>query len=116
MSSAIVVSPAQAVPQRQFHANWIISPREDLTWFIGSALAGYLAVALMWLGFPLLILQMIWFFGVDGPHVFATVTRTYFDKAERKKLGWFLWILVPLLFVGPAMALAGYASLFFLLA
>ena len=50
------------------------------------------------------------------PHVFATVTRTYFDKAERKKLGWFLWILVPLLFVGPIMALAGYSSLFFLLA
>jgi hypothetical protein len=70
----------------------------------------------MWVGFPILLLQMIWFFGVDGPHVLATVTRTYFDKAERKKLGWFLWILAPLLLVGPAMALAGYASLFFLFA
>ena len=116
MSSTTLASPIAAAPGSRIRANWIISPREDLTWFIGSALAGYLAVGLMWAGFPLLILQMIWFFGVDGPHVFATVTRTYFDKAERKKLGWFLWILVPLLFVGPVMALAGYASLFFLLA
>ena len=116
MSTTTLASPIAAAPGSRIRANWIISPREDLTWFIGSALAGYLAVALMWAGFPLLILQMIWFFGVDGPHVFATVTRTYFDKAERKKLGGFLWILVPLLFVGPIMALAGYASLFFLLA
>src|SRR5580698_2469718 len=106
MSTATIASPATTSDQRQPGVRWIISQREDLTWFIGSALAGYLAVALMWAGFPLLILQMIWFFGVDGPHDFATVTRTYFDKAERKKLGWFLWILVPLLFVGPVMALA----------
>jgi hypothetical protein len=116
--SATFVSPPAVSPPAisRLSAAWIISPRQDLTWFIGSALAGYLAVGLMWVGFPILLLQMIWFFGVDGPHVLATVTRTYFDKAERKKLGWFLWILVPLLLVGPAMALAGYASLFFLLA
>ncbi len=116
MSSATFVSAWSAASEGRLRAAWIISPREDLTWFIGSALAGYLAIGLMWAGFPILPLQMIWFFGVDGPHVLATVTRTYFDRAERKKLGWFLWILAPLLLVGPAMALAGYASLFFLLA
>lgn len=116
MSSATLVSPAvPAVPSR-FRASWIISRREDLTWFIGSALVGYLAIALMWAGFPMLPLQAVWFFVVDGPHVLGTITRTYFDKAERKKLGWFLWILIPLLLVGPAMAVAGYASLFFLAA
>jgi hypothetical protein len=116
-SATLVSTPAVSRSSGgRLRAAWIISPREDLTWFIGSALAGYLAIGLMWIGLPILILQMIWFFGVDGPHVLATVTRTYFDKAERKKLGWFLWILVPLLLVGPAMALAGYASLFFLLA
>ena len=87
-----------------------------MTWFIGSAAAGYLAIALMWAGFPLLPLQAVWFFGVDGPHVLATVTRTYFDKAERKKLGWFLWILAPLLLVGPVAAMTGHAALFFLAA
>lgn len=116
MSTATFASPATTSDQRQPGVRWIISQREDLTWFIGSALAGYLAVALMWAGFPLIPLQAVWFFGVDGPHVLATVTRTYFDRAERKKLGWFLWILAPLLLVGPVAALLGYAAWFFLAA
>src|SRR5579863_3665729 len=116
MSTATFVSPAITSDQRQPGVRWIISQREDLTWFIGSALAGYLAVALMWAGFPVLPLQFIWFFGIDGPHVLATVTRTYFDKEERRKLGWFLWILGPLLLVGPAMALLGKVAVFYTLA
>ncbi len=67
-------------------------------------------------GVPLLPLQVVWLFGVDGPHVLSTVTRTYFDRAERKTLGWWLWIVFPLLLVGPVMALAGQAALFFLVA
>ena len=46
----------------------------------------------------------------------ATVTRTYLDKRERKRLGWFLWIIVPFCFIGPVMAWAGQASLFYLFA
>lgn len=105
------VSLAQPLPSR-----WIISKGQDLTWFIGSALTGYLALGLMAVGFPIPLLQFIWFFGIDGPHVQATITRTYFDKAERARLGWYLWVPVPLLLLGPAMALAGFASLFFLFA
>ncbi len=116
MSTATLAIPTPAPVQERFRSVWIISRREDMTWFIGSALAGYLAIALMWAGFPLLPLQAVWFFGVDGPHVLATVTRTYFDKAERKKLGWFLWILAPLLLVGPVAAMTGHAALFFLAA
>ena len=40
----------------------------------------------------------------------------YFDRAERQRLGWFLWIVIPLAIVGPAMVLAGQAALFFLAA
>jgi hypothetical protein len=116
VSTATLATPLTVSSQERFRSDWIISRREDLTWFIGSALAGYLAIALMWAGFPLLPLQAVWFFGVDGPHVLATVTRTYFDKAERKKLGWFLWILAPLLLVGPVAAMTGHAALFFLAA
>ncbi len=124
MSTSSVATPQPASPpqpsrppvQDRFRSVWIISRREDWIWFIGSALAGYLAIALMWVGFPLLALQAVWFFAVDGPHVLATVTRTYFDKAERKKLGWFLWILAPLLLVGPVAAMTGHAALFFLAA
>lgn len=105
-----------ATPPLPTSQMWIISRREDLTWFIGSSLAGYAAILLMWRGVALLPLQLIWLFGVDGPHVTSTVTRTYFDRAARQKLGWFLWIVFPLLLVGPVMALAGQAALFFLIA
>src|SRR5580658_6738563 len=89
---------AQAVElstSRLLRTNWIISEKQDLTWFIGSSLAGYLALLLMAAGFPLTPLFLVWLIGVDGPHVLATVTRTYFDKVERKVLGPALWMIVP---------------------
>jgi len=105
------ISLAERPPSR-----WIISRSQDLIWFIGSALISYFALGLMALGVEVALIQFIWFFGIDGPHVQSTITRTYFDKAERARLGWYLWIPVPLLLVGPAVALAGFASLFFLFA
>lgn len=113
---AAKLPPVAAGSPRRFRMTWIISAREDLTWFIGSALPAYAAIALMAVGFPLLPLQVVWLFGVDGPHVLSTVTRTYFDRAERRKLGWLLWIPIPLLLIGPVMALAGQVTLFLLLA
>jgi len=95
---------------------WIISQREDLVWFVGTALVGYLALTLLSLGFSLTLLTLIWLLGVDGPHVAGTVTRTYFDKQERRRLGWLLWALVPLLFVGPLAVVLGQGALFFLFA
>jgi len=95
---------------------WIISQREDLVWFVGTALIGYLALGLMSSGFSLTLLTLIWLLGVDGPHVAGTVTRTYFDKQERHRLGWLLWALVPLLFIGPLAVVAGQSALFFLFA
>jgi hypothetical protein len=81
-----------------FRAPWIISGRDDLTWFIGSSLVSYAVLALMAAGFPLTPLYLIWLVGIDGPHVLATVTRTYFDKRERRRLGPLLWIVIPALF------------------
>jgi len=97
-------------------ANWIISEKEDLTWFIGSSLAGYLALAMMAAGFPLTPLFLVWLIGIDGPHVLATVTRTYFDKEERRKLGAMLWVIVPAMLVGPIAVAAGQETLFYLFA
>lgn len=116
MASATLVSPAAVVSHPGAPARWIISKREDVTWFIGSSLAGYLALALIASGFPIFPIQFVWFFLVDGPHVLSTVTRTYCDRAERAKLGNFLWIPIPLMLIGPAMALVGQAKWFFLLA
>src|SRR3954447_26004162 len=95
---------------------WIISQSADLTWFIGSGLVGYLALVLLWAGAPLQPIYLLWMLGIDGPHVVATVSRTYFDRCERKRLGWWLWIIVPFVLVGPVMAMFGQRDLFYLFA
>jgi hypothetical protein len=99
-----------------FQMNWIISRDEDLTWFIGSSLVSYCFLGLLIAGFPLVPIYLFWMLCVDGPHVVATITRTYFDRRERKKLGLFLWIIVPAALLGPVMVMLGYAWLFFLFA
>ncbi len=101
-------------PPRQ--ANWIISGREDLTWFIGSSLVSYAVLALMAAGFPITPLYVIWLFGIDGPHVWATATRTYLDNNERRNLGSLLWVVGPAILVGPAIVAAGGEALFYVLA
>src|SRR5216683_1080922 len=115
-TSAMTSALPLALGARPFQTNWIISRRDDLIWFIGPAAVSYLAFGLMATGFPITLIYFIWFFGVDGPHVVATVTRTYFDKQERKRLGWFLGIIAPLVAIGPAMVWLGQASLFYLFA
>jgi hypothetical protein len=116
MSTATLHPSAGVSASAPLPARWIISRRQDLIWFIGSALISYFALGLMAVGVGVALIQFIWFFGIDGPHVQSTITRTYFDKAERARLGWYLWIPVPLLLLGPAMVWAGLASLFFLFA
>jgi hypothetical protein len=106
--------PASAARTGRWQANWIISRRDDLTWFIGSALISYVVLGLMKSGFPIAPLYLIWFFGIDGPHVWATITRTYFDREARQKLGWWLWIVIPFMLIGLAAAGAGFASWYFL--
>src|SRR5580692_12591803 len=115
MSSAVISPTFSGVPATAA-TRWIISRRDDLTWFIGSAAISYLALILMAVGFPITLIYLIWLVGIDGPHVIATVTRTYFDRQERKRLGWFLWVIFPLVVVGPVMVWAGQGSLFFLFA
>ncbi len=97
-------------------SRWIISPVNDLTWFIFSALGGYLTILLFKSGTPLLPVFLVFTLLVDGPHVWSTMTRTYFDKSERKKRKLQLFAIVPLLLIGPTMGMLGLAGLFFVLA
>jgi hypothetical protein len=116
--SATAIAPTipRAAGTRPAGSSWIISRRDDLLWFIGPAAISYLALGLMAAGFPITPIYLTWFLAVDGPHVMGTVTRTYMDKRERKRLGWFLWVIVPLCLIGPAMVWAGQSSLFYLFA
>jgi len=117
MSTGVVSSVFVPDAPRGFSGTrWIISRREDLIWFVGTALVGYLALALLSAGVSITLLSSIWILGIDGPHVTGTVTRTYFDKQERRRLGWLLWALLPLLFIGPIAMYFGQGALFYLFA
>src|SRR2546421_11376827 len=80
-------SPALAVSQpsaRTIAPAWIISRRGDLAWLIGGAVVAYAMLAAhLVLGVPAVTIYMVWVLAIDGPHVFATVSRTYLDTRER---------------------------------
>jgi len=107
----------QQVRSRAVSLRWIIGAREDLIWFIGSVASSYLLLVLYVAGIvPLIPMVAAWAILVDAPHVFGTLSRTYFDTSEwntRKRL-----MLGSLLFfvVGPAMVLLGFGFTFFFLA
>jgi hypothetical protein len=102
---------------RAISLRWIISAREDLIWFIGSVASSYLLLILYVTGIlPLIPMVAGWAILIDAPHVFGTLSRTYFDKSEwktRKRL-----MLGSLVFfiIGPAMVLLGLGFTFFFIA
>src|SRR5205085_4037082 len=113
---SVALEVAAPVRPEQTGPRWLVSQRDDLVWFIGSAAVGYLALTLFALGFPPQPIVLFWLIGVDGPHVFATATRSHFDRVERAKLGPWIWVFLPLMCVGPLFTLAGHHALFLVLA
>src|SRR6266853_4134008 len=116
MSAATEIITEQARP-RAISLRWIISAREDLIWFIGSVASSYALLILYVTGvLPLIPMVAGWAILIDAPHVFGTLSRTYFDRSEwktRKRL-----LLGSLLFfvVGPVMVLLGAGFTFFFIA
>src|SRR6266404_245191 len=114
--SAVTEIIEQARP-RVISLRWIINAREDLVWFVGSVAASYLLLVLYVTGvLPLIPMVAGWAILIDAPHVFGTLSRTYFDASEwktRKRL-----LLGSLLFfvVGPVMVLLGAGFTFFFIA
>lgn len=101
MSASILPSP------------WIINRRQDLTWFIGGALVAYvfLAVAASY-GFAPIRLILLWALALDGPHVYSTATRVLFDPAERRRVGFLWFALIPLAIATALLiVLTGYGIL-----
>src|SRR5438045_6335827 len=96
---------------------WIINGREDLVWFIGSVVTSYALFALYVSGIlPLIPMVAAWAILIDAPHVFATFSRTYFDRTERKSRKRLLIGSLLFFVVGPLMVLAGLGLVFFFLA
>src|SRR5918998_6349118 len=107
----------EAAPARVISMRWLISAREDLVWFIGSVVTSYLLFAVyVWGWVPLVPMVAAWAILVDAPHVFATFSRTYFDREERRARGRLLWGSLLFFAVGPLAVVAGLGFLFFFLA
>jgi hypothetical protein len=95
---------------------WIISPRDDLIWFIGSVLSSYALLLAYVSGLvPLLPMVILWAVLIDAPHVFGTFSRTYFDRTERRSRGRLLWGSLLFFVIGPVMVLLGAGFVFFFL-
>lgn len=109
MSSAVLAAAS-------YSPRWIISRRDDLVWFLGSALAGYFTLAVVLTSPPLARpIFLVWFYLVNGPHFFETATRTYLDQNHRKTIPRWLWMIVPMTIIpGAAIALGGETVLFIL--
>ena len=64
-------------------SRWIIGPRSDVLWILGGLLAGYaLFFAHQAFRIDLLAVWFGWMLALDGPHVFATWSRTYLLREE----------------------------------
>jgi hypothetical protein len=99
------VAPTVALPTN----HWIIGRGVDLSLVIGSALAGY-AYLLLSTAFhvPITLLWWFWSVGFDGTHIFATASRTFFDREARARHPRLLYGSLLFFFaLGPAMVLAG---------
>jgi len=106
-----------AVPTTRPPFRWIISRGVDLSLVSGSVLAGY-AYLLLYTVLHVKISYLWWFWsvGFDGTHIFATATRTFFDREARARhRGLFFGSVLFFFALGPAMVLAGLKGYLYLL-
>jgi hypothetical protein len=98
-----MAAPAIALTHARPAPAWIIGRRSDLACLIGGAAVSYaLLTAHVAFGVPAVVLYMLWVLVVDGPHVFATVSRTYLDPEERRTRGPLLRGSLWFFAIGPA--------------
>ena len=99
---------------RAASVRWLIGARDDLVWFIGSVASSYALYALYVGGVvPLVPMVVAWAVLIDAPHVFATFSRTYFDREERRSRARLLWWSLLFFAAGPLFVLAGLGFAFF---
>jgi hypothetical protein len=116
-TTTTATTPNADAGTRALSLRWIIGARDDLVWFIGSVVTSYALFALyVWGLVPLVPMVAAWAILVDAPHVFATFSRTYFDREERRARARLLWWSLLFFAAGPLAVVAGLGFLFFFLA
>ncbi len=91
------------------NCRWIIGRGVDTALVIGSAGAGYLYLILnLVLHVPISFLWWFWSVGLDGTHIFAMATRTFFDREARSRNRALLFGSAAFFFaLGPTLVLLG---------
>jgi hypothetical protein len=83
-------------------AGWLVDRRQDLLSTVGGLSASLVLLGLhMWGGVSSVMLWWAWILVLDGPHIFATVSRTYLDRRERESRRRLLWGSLGWFAVGP---------------
>jgi hypothetical protein len=105
-------APIPAQPNVVSKLRWIVSRNVDLSLIIGSAAAGYIYLLLFTaLHVKISYLWWFWSVGFDGTHIFATASRTFFDREARARSSKLLFGSLLFFFsLGPLMVLAGLKS------
>ena len=90
---------------------WILGLRADLACFVLPALAGYLCLYVnLALGVSSFLIWWFWNVVMNGPHFYATISRTYLDAEEwRRRTPLLLGSLLVVL-IGPVALWASVAA------
>jgi hypothetical protein len=99
------------------NSGWIINKKQDSLWFIGSILVSYVFLLLYYglnnfaqisLAYSSLFIFFLWTIIFDSTHIFATYTRTYFDKDFFQRNQTLMYGMLGVLFIGPAYMVLFY--------
>ena len=98
---------------------WIVDAPTDIVWFILPVFTGYLCLYVnVAFGVSSFLIWWFWQVAVNGPHFYATISRTYLDREEWRhrralfvgSLGWFavgplaIWISIHTRSMAPFVA------------
>ena len=97
---------------------WIFNKKEDLTWLVFPSLVSFLIVIsyIVMVNFfgltkynSIIIIYLTWAILFDGTHIFATYSRTYFDKEFFRENKSLLLKSLLIFIVGPAFIIIIYS-------
>ncbi|HEU4538601.1 MAG TPA: hypothetical protein VFS00_30985, partial [Polyangiaceae bacterium] len=101
---------AAFAPAVRVRSDWLLGRAHDLRWLVAGVLPSYLLLALhLYAGVSAIALWWAWVMALDGPHIFATLSRTYLDAEARATRRGLLLGSLAFFALGPASFALAYA-------